>query len=112
MQCGRPVLVGLEGRPPVVFRGATGQVINNIDISNALKPFGLAQFALHQAGDGTLRLRVRGGHPDQPLTRSGGLGGVRAALLDLFGASQLLTIEELNSLATTGDKLIQYTRAE
>ena len=108
----QPVLVGLEGRPPVVFLGAAGQALNNVDISNALKPFGLAQYTLHQFSDGRLRLRVRGGHIDQAQTRSGGLAGVRSALLDLFGASQPLAIDEMDVIDAGGDKLVQYTRDE
>jgi hypothetical protein len=40
------------------------------------------------------------------------LAGVRGALLDLFGASQPLTIEEIDVIAARGDKLVQYTRDE
>ena len=109
-QGSEPVLVGLEGRPPVVFEGAAGQAINNIDVSNALKPFGLAQYALHQFRDGSLRLRVRAGHIDLSQTNSAGLVGVRAALLALFGAAQPLSIDALDAIASTGDKLVQYTR--
>ena len=105
---GVPVLVGLEGRPPVVFRSADGRAINNIDVSNGLKPFGLAQYGLHQFRDGALRLRVRaaGQGPELAAER---FAGVRAALLDLFGAAQPLTIEELGTLETAGDKLVQYS---
>jgi len=95
-----PVLVGLEGRAPVVFCGAQGQHVNNIDVSTALKPFALAQYALHQNQDGTLRLRVRGSvaAPEK----------LRAILAALFGEEQVLTIEELTTDAAC--KVIQYTR--
>lgn len=95
-----PVLTGLEGRTPVVFCGTQGQRINNIDVSTMLKPFALAQYALHQSQDGSLRLRVRGAvaEPEK----------LRGAILALFGADQVLTIEEL--APDTGAKLIQYTR--
>ena len=95
-----PLLVGLEGRPPTVFRAADGRTINIIDVSTVLKPFALPQFALHQAADGSLRLRVRGEAPE---------GALRQALLDLFGAGQPLRIEAL--VTTEGEKVIQYTSA-
>jgi phenylacetate-CoA ligase len=127
---GRPVLVGLEGRPPVVFRGRAGQPINNVDVSAALRPFALAQFQLHQAEDGALTLRVRDLTPRPPLPstssgqalpgkggsggplpcREGFFGGVRAALLALFGADQPLTIELVEAFDGAGDKVVAYTR--
>lgn len=136
---GRPVLVGLEGRPPVVFRGRSGQLINNVDVSAALKPFALAQFQLHQAEDGDLTLRVRDLTPQPPLPstssgqvpstssgqalpgeggsggplprREGVGGGLRAALLTLFGADQPLTIELVDTFDGAGDKVVAYTAA-
>ncbi|MEP7200635.1 MAG: capsule biosynthesis protein CapK [Chloroflexota bacterium] len=95
----QPFIVGLEGRPPTIFRDTRGQTINNIDVTHALKPFALPQFALHQAADGALTMRVRGTFADQ--------AKLCAALLALFGAAQPLTIEEVESF---GDgKVIQYT---
>jgi phenylacetate-CoA ligase len=95
---GQPVLVGLEGRPPTLFRGANAETINNLDVTNALARFALPQFTLHQFADGALRLKVRR-PPADP-------AHIRAVLLALFGADQLLTIEAVDSL---GDKVIQYT---
>jgi phenylacetate-CoA ligase len=95
---GRPVLVGLEGRPPTIYQTARGQKINNLDVTGALRHLALPQFALHQAADGSLRMRVRRAAVDA--------AHVRGAMLDLFGQSQPLTIEEVDSL---GDKVIQYT---
>jgi phenylacetate-CoA ligase len=94
-------LRGLEGRPPVVFQSTTGAPINNIDVTAALKPFALPQFALHQSADGALTLRVAGLPPDP--------APLRAALLSLFGADQTLTLQAFDP-ATEG-KLIQYSRA-
>ena len=105
---GCPVLVGLEGRTPVVFRNRSGQPINNVDVSAALRPFALAQFQLHQAANGDLRLRVGSGlssHPD----RAGVGGGLRAALLALFGADQPLIVEQVDALDEGGGKLAPYT---
>jgi phenylacetate-CoA ligase len=100
----RPHLVGLEGRPPTVFRAADGREINNLDVTGALKPLALPQFNLHQFADGSLRLRVRGaGVSDDQ---------IRDALLALFGEAQRLQIETVGSFGGPGDKVIQYTRDE
>jgi phenylacetate-CoA ligase len=96
----QPVLIGLEGRPPTLYRTAAGQVINNLDVTGALKPLALPQFTLHQSADGALQMKTLRGSAD--------LARVRAALLELFGADQALIIEEVDSL---GDKVIQYTSA-
>ncbi len=98
---GQPVLVGLEGRPPIVYRGANGDLINNLDITGALKPFALPQFTLRQLADGSLAM--------QALHSAADLSQVRDALLALFGREQVLTIAEVESLADAGDKVIQYT---
>ena len=93
----QPVLTRLEGRPPVVFRAADGRFVNNVDISIALRPLTIAQYALHQSADGSLHLHVRGA-PD--------LASLRATLLDLFGQDQIVTIEAVEAFEA---KVIQYT---
>jgi phenylacetate-CoA ligase len=100
----QPLIIGLEGRPPVVFRGVAGQAINNIDVTWALKSFALPCYQLHQAAGGTLRLSVALSCVEHGL--------LRAALLGLFGPEQVLEINEVESLAGAGGKLIQYTREE
>jgi len=95
---GEPVLVGLEGRPPVRFRSVTGEWLNNIEVTHALKSFDLRQFHLHQAADGSLVLRVLGPNGRQ--------GELRAALLALFGGEQRLEVLELDP---TPGKVLQYT---
>jgi phenylacetate-CoA ligase len=97
---GIPRLIGVEGRPPVAFRGADGRTINNIDVTMALDSLPLIQYTLHQDADGALHFRVRGDVGDEPL---------RKAVLTLFGHTQRLTIEPLPD-SPTHDKLIQYTR--
>jgi phenylacetate-CoA ligase len=99
---GVPRLVDLAGRPPVVFTGAAGETINNIDVTTALRPLRLAQYTLHQAADGALTLTVPTGSPGQ--------AEARAALLGLFGADQPLAIVERDALQAPGSKLVQYTR--
>ena len=96
-----PTLVGLEGRPPTVFRTASGEPINNIDVTWALRPLPLSRFALHQAADNSLTLRVRRDEaPDQAL---------RQALGELFGPSLPLRILDLPD--PPEGKLVQYTRS-
>jgi phenylacetate-CoA ligase len=96
---GEVVLVGLEGRPPVTFDTASGERINNIEVTHALRPFLIRQFALHQRADRSLWLRLD--------ADAGELGAIRAALLELFGPSQALDVEPVTSLP---DKIVQYTR--
>jgi phenylacetate-CoA ligase len=97
-----PMLVDLEGRQPVVFQGAAGQPINNIDVTGALKHLALPHFQLHQAASGALTLRLPAGIASQ--------AAVRAALLGLFGAEQALDIVELDPLSSPDAKMMQYTR--
>lgn len=97
---GEPVLVDLEGRPPVRFRTVTGAWLNNIEVTHALRPFPLVQYTLHQDRDGSLRLRLLG--------RTAHLEDVVAALRSLFGAVQEIAVEEDVEF---GDKVVQYTSA-
>lgn len=97
---GLPVLIGLEGRPPVLFRGAQGQIINTLDVTAVLRLFAFSQFTVHQSEDGTLTLTVR-----RPAAR---LDAAHAALLALFGSEQKVVIAEVDSF---GDKVVQYTSA-
>lgn len=111
-QGSQPLLAGLEGRPPAVFRTTSGEVINSLDVTAVLKPFALPQFALHQSAAGalTLRLPAAVADPAPAGTWSDDVVGVRAALLALFGPSQSIAIEPLNSTnSPSADKVIQYT---
>ena len=111
-QGSQPVLVGLDGRPPTIFRTTTGEVINNLDVTAVLKPFALPQFSLHQSADGALTLRLRAVPADSAPARESELAEVRAALLALFGPSQRLSIElSASTNAATTDKVMQYTSA-
>lgn len=96
-----PILIDLEGRAPVVFVTQEGTLVNNIDVTYALKPFALAQFSLHQNEDRSLAFKMRGSDvaPNK----------VRAALLKIFGPDPELTITELTDADTRGGKALQYT---
>jgi phenylacetate-CoA ligase len=96
-----PALVNFEGRKPTMFIDARGKVVNNINVTHALKPFPIAQFSLHQFEDRSLLLRMRGVGVDGR--------GVRRALIDLFGAGQTLALEELTDGDAREGKVIQYT---
>ncbi|MBL8093432.1 MAG: hypothetical protein JNL73_04635 [Anaerolineales bacterium] len=97
---GRPVLVDLEGRAPVLFRTPAGELRSGLDVTFALKHMPLAQFTLHQASDGVLTLRYSGAmaRPDQ----------LRAALLEVFGPDQALELVETDLFAAPGEKMKQY----
>jgi phenylacetate-CoA ligase len=94
-----PLLVGLEGRPPVRFRSAHGEWLNNIEVTHALGPLAITQFALHQDADGKLRLRVRGARDDDE---------IRESLGALFGDAQPL---EITTFDEDEGKVVQYTSA-
>src|SRR5439155_1034022 len=79
-----PVLVGLEGRPPVRFRTMAGESINNIEVTHVLQPFAISQYTLHQGQDGSLSMRVAGSLHE--------LDAARKALLGLFGPGQPIVI--------------------
>lgn len=92
------VLVGLEGRPPVRFRTALGEWINNIEVTHLLRRFAIPQFTLHQRSDGSLLMRGIGVENEKTQ--------IRATLLELFGPLQRLDLEEVP--ASEG-KVVQYT---
>jgi phenylacetate-CoA ligase len=94
-----PRLVGLEGRPPVVFRAADGRRFNSIDVTIALRELPLPFLELRQAADGPLRFRTRGD--------TATLAAAEAALRGVFGGLPL-TVEAVPDGATWEGKLIQY----
>lgn len=92
-----PVLIGLEGRQPVRFRTVTGEWLNNVDVTHALRDVPAPQFGLHQAASGALMLRLAGGamfHADAALR----------ALKPLFG-DQTIGVMAI----AAEDKILQYT---
>jgi phenylacetate-CoA ligase len=94
---GVPAIVGFEGREPVVFTAEEGRRINNIDVTTVLRPFFLAQFALHQNADGSLLFRYRGA--------AGLERAIEPALRTLFGPSQPI---ELGAIGDDEWKVIPY----
>ncbi|MHA1299701.1 MAG: phenylacetate--CoA ligase family protein [Candidatus Helarchaeota archaeon] len=59
--CGDPMprILDLEGREPVQFLTIDNKVVNNVDISAALKPFPILQFTFHQDSKRNCELRVK-----------------------------------------------------
>lgn len=95
---GEPVLVGLEGRPPVRFRTMRGEWLNNIEVTHCLQEFAIPQFTLHQLADGGLRLRLMGAENARK--------SVLKKLPSLFGPGQRI---ECDSVAAFDGKVVQYT---
>lgn len=92
-----PVLQGLMGRAPVRFRTTHGTWVNNIDVTHAMAPWPLTQYALHQHADGSLRLRL----PAAALQHGPAL---TTALNQLLG-DWPVTLTPLQA----EDKVLQYT---
>jgi phenylacetate-CoA ligase len=91
------LIVGLQGREPVLFRGLSGEWFNNVDVSHALKALPTAQFGVHQNADGSLILRLSASSMrlcDQ----------AKVALFMLLGVQDI----SVDSIAAEG-KFLQYT---
>ncbi len=95
---GEWVLAGLAGRAPVRFRTEGGSYINNIDITHALKPYALPQYALLQRVDRSFQLDLYGRQQVE-------LAAVEASLRTLLGAEAVLDIAVHDQVC---DKLVQY----
>lgn len=91
-------LIDLEGRPPVKYQTASGEWLNNVDITHALNRFALPQFTLHQFKNGNIEMRIRGGFDTTEL---------HAKLKQLFGDAVQIDIHTNQQFV---DKVIQYTR--
>ncbi len=96
-----PALVEFEGRQTVMFVNTEGKIINNIEVTRALEPFAIAQFSLHQNADHSLLFKMRGNLSDE--------AKIKSALLNLFGATQQLQIEELREDETSNGKALHYS---
>lgn len=92
-----PVLVGLEGRPPVQFRNIRGEWFNNIEVTHRMRRFAIPQFTLRQNRDGSVILHMAGDFQDEPK--------IREALIELFGDGEKIDIQQVNSF---DGKVVQY----
>ncbi|HEX3625890.1 MAG TPA: AMP-binding protein [Verrucomicrobiae bacterium] len=93
-----PVLVDLEGRPPIRFRNRRGEWLNNIEVTHALRRVGVPQYTLHQYSDGRLSLRWSGASCNE--------NQLRTPLEQLFGVGQPLELTRVDSFE---GKTVQYT---
>jgi phenylacetate-CoA ligase len=94
-----PVLRGLSGRPPVRFRAADGEWLNNIEITHALRNVALPQWTMHQAADGAVRFQHSGSASANDT--------VRRILHGLLGNVGLF----VETTTFDDGKVIQYTTA-
>lgn len=93
-----PILLGFEGRDPVVFVSTAGTTINNIDVTTALRPLALPQFAIRQRKDQSLLVRLR----DLALSSE-----TTTALRGVFGSDQPIDFEVIESDEW---KVVPYSR--
>ena len=94
-----PVLRELSGRAPVRYRRADGGWVNNIDVTHALQALPLAHFAVHQAADSEVTLRLDANGQQWAAE-------ARTALARLLGALPVQV-----ALLQHEDKTVQYTSA-
>jgi len=98
-QAGKPVLIELEGRQPVLFPVAGGRIVHSMEITRLLRRFPLSQYQLHQDANGGFRFRYRGASAADDL---------RAALHDLLNKPDSLIVEEFASGLTMPRKWVAY----
>jgi phenylacetate-CoA ligase len=92
-----PVLRDFSGRRAIRFRTASGDWVNNIDVSHALTALSAAQFALHQHATGALVLALsHDAMGDAPLAKT--------ALAGLMGDMPISIVT-----IASDDKVLQYT---
>lgn len=92
-----PIIRRLHGRKPVRFLTGQGNWINNIDLTHALATLPLSRYAVHQAADGEVTLRLA------PRELQWGAEGGR--LLSLVLEGRLVSVRGLDK----EDKVLQYT---
>lgn len=91
-----PVLREFSGRPPVRFRAANGEWLNNIEVTHALRDVPLPQWTMHQAADGAVIFKHSGARSCD--------AEVERVLTSLLGPLPLRV-----EVAVFDDKVVQYT---
>ena len=104
--CGDPMprILDLEGREPVIFRSATGGLVNPVDLSRVLRRFPFVQHEMSQKADLSCELVVR------PVVGGGiDLNRVKQALTELLGELpiEIRTDAELGN-RTGSDKVLPF----
>ena len=104
--CGEatPRILDLEGRSPVLFRSASGSVVNAVDIGRVLRRFPVIQHEVVQRSDGSCDVALRGTGLCLDLDE------IEAALRDLLGAGIGLSLRLDESLGSRlkGGKVQAY----
>ena len=89
-----PVITRLHGRQPVRYLTATGQWINNIDLTHALLALPLSRYTVHQATDRRVTLRLAASdltHASEASARlASALHGVEVSVAPLDGDDKVL----------------------
>lgn len=91
-----PVLREFSGRPPVRFRAASGEWLNNIEFTHALRDLALPQWTLHQQSNGDVVFRHAGPRSSN--------AAIEKILRRLLGDLPM----QIEAIAFT-DKVVQYT---
>jgi phenylacetate-CoA ligase len=89
-----PVLTRLHGRQPVRYLTASGQWINNIDLTHVLVALPLSRYTVHQATDRRVTLRLAASdlaHASEASARlSSALQGIEVSVASLDGEDKVL----------------------
>jgi phenylacetate-CoA ligase len=95
---GLATLLDLSGRPPVRFKTMDGRWVNNVDLSQALQPFLLVQYTIHQNAEGAIEFQCVGIAPEAMIDNT---------LRQILGDWPI----RIDSHVALPDKVIQYTSA-
>jgi phenylacetate-CoA ligase len=98
-QAGRPVLIELEGRRPVVFPVGGDRVVHCMEVTRLLRRFPFSQYQLHQDEDGGFRFSYRGHVSEDEFL---------PALHELLSHPRTFTVETLSGDGGTRRKVDVY----
>ncbi|MEO2091505.1 MAG: AMP-binding protein, partial [Gemmataceae bacterium] len=96
---GRPVLIDLEGRRPVVFPVGSDRVVHSMEVTRLLRRFPLTHYQLHQDAGGDFRFSYRGFATEDDL---------HSALRELLNDPRSLVVEVLPAECGTRRKVDVY----
>lgn len=104
--CGDPMprLCDLEGRSPVLYRAASGSVVNPVDVSRVLRELPIVQHELVQRRDGSCRITARLVDPEDVGRRE----EIEHALRQLFGNVPLEVLLDRELGQRDSGKVIPY----
>ncbi|MBL8695704.1 MAG: phenylacetate--CoA ligase family protein [Planctomycetes bacterium] len=104
--CGDPMprLCDLEGRSPVLYRAASGSVVNPVDVSRVLRELPIVQHELVQRRDGSCRITARLVDPEDVGRRE----EIELALKQLFGDVSVEVVFDRELGQRENGKVIPY----